>query len=190
MNKKIKIFLIVFTIFSALTIVTYASQPETPSLPVLIQNILDAVLGVQSSTNDIEDKLDVLQSSVDSIQGGPAASIMMDTDSGFFSTTSREYVADYQYSETRHVSLTLYIDTYTFTDADFIEVYINVSRPEGSFWVPTIFTYNEENRHSLETNTVNIQFDTNIWRIYAQKTNVGVPPSLSGGWVVTTTWVE
>ena len=68
MKKNYKILLIVFTLFSATTIVGYSTQPETPNVTDLLQNIMDSIEALDTSgtqaldihDSDIKYKLDTI----------------------------------------------------------------------------------------------------------------------------------
>ncbi len=183
MNKQMKTVFVVLAILSTTSILSYAVQPETPSLPVLVQKILDYLEdNLQPSVDTIDTKVDDLQSTVDDIQVELENITRMETHSGNFSLTSgTQVIASYHYNEVRHVSLSFYGGLLQ-TDEEYV-VSIRIPYPDDPYYSVSVLWITVVDGAQWH----HVEFDTNHWIITGK---VVSSSELAGGYYATSTFVE
>jgi hypothetical protein len=177
-----KVALLVIALLPTTSILAYAVQPETPKLPELVQNIFDAVLGLQSSSDDIEGRVDTLQGSVDDIEVELETVVRMETNSSYFNITNPGgWIANYFYDEVRHVSLSF--NGGLLGENESYTVLMRIPYPNNSYYdIPILWITYEDGAQWHH-----VEFDTDHWGIIATlESNTW----LAGGYHATSTYAE
>ena len=182
MKKQMKRVIVIFVILSSVSVLAYAIQPETPKLPELVQNIYEAVLGVQSSSDEINDKIDTLQESVDGVTEELETVVRMETHSDSFNLSASGIIESVFYDEVRHVSLSFYGSLLTSTEEEYV-VSMRVPYPDDLYYsVPVLWVTIEDG-----AKWHHVEFDTDHWMITG---NLDTSLWLAGGYHATSIYIE